>query len=90
MGTGGPHNHTISALATALKQVKSPSFQQYQEQVIKNSKALADRLISKGYSLVGGGTDNHLMLVDLKKSRDIDGARVRIVLCYVLNHWEWY
>lgn len=73
---GGPHNHTIAALATALKQVKTDEYKAYQTQVLKNSKALATALVEKNYHLVGGGTDNHLLLVNLKKSRDIDGARV--------------
>jgi glycine hydroxymethyltransferase len=77
---GGPHNHTIAALATALKQAASPEFRQYQEQVLRNSKALAQSMIERGYSLVSGGTDNHLCLVNLKKSHDIDGARVERVL----------
>ena len=77
---GGPHNHTIAALATALKQANTPEYKQYQAQVLKNCKVLADTLQGKGYKLVGGGTDNHLILVDLKKSRDIDGARVERVL----------
>lgn len=80
---GGPHNHTITALATCLKQAKSPEFKAYQHQVVLNSKKLADHLISKGYYLVGGGTDNHLILVDLKKSKNgLDGARVS--LCILL------
>jgi glycine hydroxymethyltransferase len=77
---GGPHNHTISALATALKQVKSPEFKAYQQQVLKNSATFAKKLTSRGYHLVGGGTDNHLVLVDVKKSKGIDGARVERVL----------
>lgn len=78
---GGPHNHTISALATALKQVNTPEYKAYQLQVLKNCKALADALLSKGYELVGGGTDNHLVLVNLKKSRaGLDGARVERIL----------
>ena len=77
---GGPHNHTIAALATALKQANTPEYKEYQHQVLKNCKTLAEALKGKGYSLVGGGTDNHLVLVDLKKSRDIDGARVERVL----------
>jgi glycine hydroxymethyltransferase len=78
---GGPHNHTISALATALKQANEPEFIDYQKQVIKNASALADALMSKGYALVSGGTDNHLVLVDLKKSKNVsDGARVERVL----------
>lgn len=77
---GGPHNHTISALATALKQALAPEYKAYQFQVLENSKRMANALMKKGYHLVGGGTDNHLVLVDLKKSRNVDGARVERVL----------
>lgn len=76
---GGPHNHTIAALATALKQAKSQDYIKYQHQVVANSKALADALVSKGYSLVSGGTDNHLVLIDLKP-KGIDGARVEKIM----------
>merc|ERR1712216_35009 len=76
---GGPHNHTISALATALKQAASPEFKAYQEKVLSNSQAFAKAMTSRGSSLVSGGTDNHLLLVDLKPS-GIDGARVESVL----------
>merc|ERR1711871_1560037 len=65
---GGPHNHGISALATALKQAASPEFKAYQEKVLSNSQAFAKAMTSRGYSLVSGGTDNHLLLVDLKPS----------------------
>jgi len=77
---GGPHNHTIGALATALKQVNTAEFKEYQSQVLKNAKRLAEELLKKGYKLVSGGTDNHLVLVDLKSSKGIDGARVERVL----------
>mmetsp|Transcript_6263 Transcript_6263/g.9530 ORF Transcript_6263/g.9530 Transcript_6263/m.9530 type:complete len:504 (-) Transcript_6263:118-1629(-) len=77
---GGPHNHTIGALATCLKQASTPEFVEYQKQVLKNSSRLADDLMKMGYSLVSGGTDNHLVLVDLKTSRAIDGARVERIL----------
>jgi glycine hydroxymethyltransferase len=77
---GGPHNHTIGALATCLKQAQTADFVEYQKQVLKNCSRLADELNKKGYSLVSGGTDNHLVLVDLKSSRGIDGARVERVL----------
>lgn len=77
---GGPHNHTICALATALKQVNTAAFVDYQKQVMSNSAAMAEALTGMGYTLVSGGTDNHLVLVDLKKSRGIDGARVERVL----------
>ena len=63
---GGPHNHTITALAVALKQAQSAEFKAYAQQVVKNSKHLAACLLKKGYNLVSGGTDNHLMLVDLR------------------------
>lgn len=77
---GGPHNHTIGALSTCLKQAATPEFVEYQKQVLKNCSRMADELNNLGYSLVSGGTDNHLVLVDLKTSRDIDGARVERVL----------
>lgn len=77
---GGPHNHTIGALATCLKQANTPEFVEYQKQVLKNSSRLSDELTKMGYSLVSGGTDNHLVLVDLKASKGIDGARVERVL----------
>mmetsp|Transcript_25152 Transcript_25152/g.32533 ORF Transcript_25152/g.32533 Transcript_25152/m.32533 type:complete len:409 (-) Transcript_25152:262-1488(-) len=77
---GGPHNHTITALATALKQAQSPEYKAYQQQVLKNSAALADALQGLGYSLVSGGTSNHLVLIDVKKSKGVDGARVERVL----------
>lgn len=77
---GGPHNHTIGALATCLKQANTPEFVEYQKQVLKNCSRLSDELIKRGYHLVSGGTDNHLVLVDLKTSRKIDGARVERVL----------
>lgn len=76
---GGPHNHTISALSVALKQTKSPLFKEYQEQVLKNNSAFADRFLDLKYNLVSGGTDNHLLLVDLK-SKGVDGARVERIL----------
>jgi len=77
---GGPHNHTIGALATCLKQANTPEFVTYQKQVLKNCTSMAKRLNELGYTLVSGGTDNHLVLVDLKTSRKIDGARVERVL----------
>ena len=63
---GGPHNHTIAALAVALKQAKSKEFIQYQTQVLKNAKAMEKRLLSLGYNLVTGGTDTHLLMIDLR------------------------
>src|SRR5262245_27546911 len=62
---GGPHNHTTAAIAVALREAAQPSFRAYANQVVANSKALADALLARGYSLVSGGTDNHLILLDL-------------------------
>ncbi|KAK3375583.1 serine hydroxymethyltransferase-domain-containing protein [Lasiosphaeria ovina] len=82
---GGPHNHTIAALAVALKQAQSPEFRLYQSHVLSNAKALARRLGEPkekgglGYTLVSGGTDNHLVLADLKP-QGVDGSRVERVL----------
>ncbi|GMH40915.1 hypothetical protein BSKO_08819 [Bryopsis sp. KO-2023] len=76
---GGPHNHTISGLACALLQAQSPEFKSYQEQVLKNSKALAAGFTNRGYTLVSGGTENHLLLLDLRP-QGVDGARVERVL----------
>jgi glycine hydroxymethyltransferase len=63
---GGPHNHQIGALAVALKHVTSPAFKQYAQQTIANSQALGKALTDRGYTLVTGGTDNHLVLWDLR------------------------
>ncbi|KAF7139606.1 hypothetical protein RHSIM_Rhsim07G0214500 [Rhododendron simsii] len=76
---GGPHNHTISGLAVALKQAMTPDYKAYQEQVLSNCSKFAESLIEKGYDLVSGGTDNHLVLVNLK-NKGIDGSRVEKVL----------
>lgn len=62
---GGPFLHTIAAKAVAFKEASEPAFKAYQTQVVKNAKALAARLIQNGFRLVSGGTENHLMLVDL-------------------------
>jgi glycine hydroxymethyltransferase len=76
---GGPHNHTITALAVALKQAMTPEFKAYQEQTIKNAKALEVAFKDLGYHLVTDGTDNHMVLLDLKPQA-LDGARVEAVL----------
>jgi glycine hydroxymethyltransferase len=62
---GGPLMHVIAAKAVAFKEALTPEFKTYQEQILKNAKALADALIAKGFRLVSGGTDTHLMLLDL-------------------------
>ncbi|BFK87632.1 serine hydroxymethyltransferase [Pseudoflavonifractor gallinarum] len=65
---GGPLEHIIAAKAVALGEALKPEFKAYQEQVIKNAKALAASLMKEGFDLVSGGTDNHMMLVDLRKA----------------------
>jgi len=69
---GGPLMHVIAAKAVAFKEALDPSFKVYQQQVIDNAKALAAALMEKGFDLVSGGTDNHLMLLDLTK-KDLTG-----------------
>nr|KJB65593.1 hypothetical protein B456_010G102600 [Gossypium raimondii] len=76
---GGPHNHTIGGLAVCLQHAQSPEFKAYQNQVVSNCRALARRLVELGYTLVSGGSDNHLVLVDLRPL-GIDGARVEKIL----------
>ena len=63
---GGPLMHAIAAKAVAFKEALTPEFKSYQEQVARNARRLADGLVKRGYNLVSGGTDNHLMLVDLR------------------------
>ena len=63
---GGPHEHQIAGVATQLKEVNTPEFKVYAQQVKKNASALADKLTSMGYKIASGGTDNHLVLWDLK------------------------
>jgi glycine hydroxymethyltransferase len=62
---GGPHNHTTAGIAVAAREAAQPSFRAYAQQVVDNAKVLAEELISRGFRLVTGGTDNHLILVDL-------------------------
>ncbi|OIV89440.1 hypothetical protein TanjilG_21883 [Lupinus angustifolius] len=76
---GGPHNHTIGGLAVCLKHAQSPEFKIYQNQVVSNCRALAKQLTEHGYKLVSGGSDNHLVLVDLRPA-GIDGARAEKIL----------
>jgi glycine hydroxymethyltransferase len=64
---GGPHNHTTAAIAVALHEAAQPSFRDYAFQVVANAQALAAALTERGYDLVSGGTDNHLILIDLTR-----------------------
>ena len=69
---GGPHNNTTAAIAVALKEAGAPEFKQYAAQIVNNARALASTLIERGFNLVTGGTDNHLMLIDLT-NKDVTG-----------------
>merc|ERR1712031_30739 len=75
---GGPHNHQIGALATQLKEVATPEFVEYSKEVIANSKALAETLMAKGHKLASDGTDNHLILWDLRP-HGLTGGKVEKV-----------
>ncbi|XP_074652148.1 serine hydroxymethyltransferase, mitochondrial-like isoform X2 [Tubulanus polymorphus] len=75
---GGPHNAQIAALCVAFQQAMRPAFREYQEQVLKNAKAMSNALIERGYQVASGGTDTHLVLLDLRP-KGIDGARVERV-----------
>jgi len=66
---GGPLMHVIAAKAVAFKEALTPEFRKYQAQIVKNAKALAEALIRRGFKIVSGGTDTHLMLVDLRNKR---------------------
>jgi len=85
---GGPHNHTTAAIAVAAREAMQPEFKAYARAIVDNAKALAEALSSRGFSLVTGGTDNHLLLVDLT-SKNVTGKiaakaldRAGIVLNY--------
>jgi len=62
---GGPHNHTTAGIAVALHEAAQPTFRDYAQQIVRNAQALAAALVERGFDLVSGGTDNHLILVDL-------------------------
>ncbi len=79
---GGPLMHIIAAKAVAFKEALSDEFRAYQEQVLKNAKALAEGLMERGFDLVSGGTDNHLILVDLR-SKKLTGRKAERVLDHV-------
>ena len=76
---GGPLMHIIAAKAVAFKEAMSDEFKQYQQQIVKNAKKLANELIERGISLVSGGTDNHLMLIDLT-SKGKTGKEIEALL----------
>ena len=78
---GGPLMHIIAAKAVAFEEALKPEFVLYQQQVIKNAQVLANELKKLGYKLVSGGTDNHLMLVDVKSSVGLTGKYAEKLLC---------
>jgi glycine hydroxymethyltransferase len=71
---GGPHNHTTAAIAVALREASTDEFRRYGHAIVENAKALAEGLTSRGFNLVSGGTDNHLLLVDLE-NKNIPGKQ---------------
>src|SRR3984957_15641087 len=77
---GGPHEHIIAAKAIAYSEALKPEFAEYSKQVIKNAQALAAALAGKGYRIISGGTDNHLMLVDIFGSKNITGKEAERAL----------
>jgi len=76
---GGPLMHVIAAKAVAFKEALSPGFKVYQEQILRNARTLAEELMAKGYELISGGTDTHLMLVDLT-NKGITGKEAEAML----------
>ncbi len=76
---GGPLEHVIAAKAIAFGEALTPEFKAYQQQVIKNAQALAAAMVAKGYGIISGGTDNHLMLIDLR-SKNVSGKQAENAL----------
>jgi len=76
---GGPHNHTTAAMAVAFKEAATPEFKDYAAQIVKNAAALAAALMERGFKLVTGGTDNHLILIDVS-TKGIRGRKLAKVL----------
>ena len=72
---GGPHMQTLTAIAVAMAEADTPEFVAYAKQVVKNAKALAEKLLEYGFNLVSGGTDNHLILIDLQ-NKNISGRKM--------------
>ncbi len=76
---GGPHDNQTAAIAVALLEASKPAFKRYGQQVVKNSKALAKHLVAFGFDLVSGGSENHLILIDLK-NKNVNGAVAALAL----------
>jgi len=71
---GGPHNQTTAAIGVALKEASTPAFKEYGRQIVRNAAAMADELMRRGFDLVSGGTDNHLILIDLT-NKNVPGKK---------------
>jgi len=80
---GGPLMHVIAGKAVCLKEALTPEFKEYQKQIVKNAKVLSEALIEKGFSIVSGGTDNHLMLIDVT-TKGLTGKDAQLMLDEVM------
>ena len=76
---GGPHNHTIAAIAIALKEAATANFKRYAQQIVKNAQALAATLTQENINLITKGTDNHLLLIDVTKN-NLSGQQAETLL----------
>ena len=76
---GGPHDNQTAAIAVALKEASTPAFKKYGQQIVKNSKKLGEELLRYGFDLVGGGSENHLLLIDLRNKK-VNGAIAALAL----------
>ena len=77
---GGPHQNNIAAKAVAFYEVMKPEFKEYAKQILLNAKVLADELMKRDFKLITNGTDNHLILIDMMKSRGVDGRVAQVAL----------
>ena len=77
---GGPHMNNIAAKAIAFKEAAAPEFEVYAQQTLKNAKRLASELMKRGFKLVTNGTDNHLMMIDMMTSFNVDGREAQVTL----------
>lgn len=77
---GGPHMHTIAAKAVAFGEAQQPAFKQYAQAIVDNARRLADELMKRGFKLVTNGTDNHMIMIDMPQSFNIDGREAQEIL----------
>jgi glycine hydroxymethyltransferase len=77
---GGPHNHVTAGIAVALKEASTDEFKEYTEDIVKNSRELAKLFIDNGYKVISGGTDNHLLLLDVVESFNLTGQEAAVIL----------